>query len=145
MASNKFTAADLVKLQGKGIIIHDPMLKTSIDKAFKIPNEKRSYSNKEKNHIEWVLIGLKLDFKKEFKFHDTRKFKFDWCVPYYKIAIEYEGIYGGEQSRHTNVTGYSNDVVKYNLATVGGWRVLRYTANNYMSVGTDLEKLLTNK
>ncbi len=141
--SNKATEADLLKWQQKGLKVIDPIIDKKLKKAFGLPANK-TYSGKEKNHIEWVLIGLKLEYKKEFKFHDTRKFRFDYCIPAEKIAIEYEGIYS-EKSGHTGTTGYSKDVTKYNLALICGWRVLRYTADNYLNVGTDLEKLLTNK
>lgn len=146
MSSNRFSEADLLKLQLKGMKVNDPVIDQKLKKAFGISNlkTKKTYSGKEKDHIEWVLIGLKLDYKKEFKFHDTRKFRFDYCIPDQLIAIEYEGIYG-DKSGHTNVKGYTSDSTKYNLACVNGWRVLRYTADNYMNVGLDLEKLITIK
>lgn len=42
-----------------------------------------------------------------------------------KLAIEYEGIFGGGKSRHTTVSGYTGDVEKYNAAQSLGWTVLR--------------------
>lgn len=33
------------------------------------------------------------------------------------------------------------DCVKYNLAQIEGWKVLRYTALNVIQIETDLEKL----
>ena len=57
------------------------------------------------------------------------------------IAIEYEGIYS-KKSRHTTQEGYNRDTQKYNLATTNGWRVLRYTADNYKNLETDLLKML---
>lgn len=141
--SNQFTEADLLKLQQRGMKVNDPVIDQKLKKAFGIKKQTRTYSGKEKDHIEWVLIGMKLEYKKEFRFHDTRKFRFDYCIPEDKIAIEYEGIYG-DKSGHTNVKGYTSDSTKYNLACVNGWRVLRYTADNYMNIGTDLEKLLIN-
>ena len=46
-----------------------------------------------------------------------------------KIGIEYEGIMS-DQSRHTNIVGYTGDADKYNLAANMGWVVLRFTAIN---------------
>ena len=66
----------------------------------------------------------------------------DWAIVEKKICIEYEGIYS-EKSGHTSVSGYSDNCSKYNLATIGGWKILRYTAQNYMSFGADIEKLIT--
>lgn len=98
-------------------------------------------ASREKQAIEWILAGFNLPFVKEFKFLTDRKFRFDYALPHRKIAIEYEGINSG-RSRHTSVTGYSKDTEKYNLATIHGWRVLRYTMKTYKNVGADLSKLL---
>jgi len=146
MKNQRFTESDILKLQQKGLKITDHIIDQKLKKAFGLPKEKK-YSGKEKNHIEFVLIALKLNYKKEFKFHDTRKFRFDYCLPEQKIAIEYEGIFGGtgDKNGHTGVTHYKKDVVKYNLATLCGWRILRYTADNYMNVASDIEKLLTSE
>jgi hypothetical protein len=60
------------------------------------------------------------------------------------IGIEYEGVFS-EKSRHTTVAGFSEDCRKYNLAIANGWRVLRYTALNYLELYTDLEKIIENQ
>lgn len=97
--------------------------------------------SKQKNFIESVLFewtqqrGILL--YGEYIFHDTRKFRFDWCVPDLKIAFEYEGIYS-EVSRHTSIKGYNRDVEKYNEAQKLGWKVFRYTALNFRNVSQDL-------
>jgi hypothetical protein len=77
----------------------------------------------------------------------VRKFRFDIAIPALKVAIEYEGIMtikGGTKSRHTTNVGYSTDCEKYNLATVEGWRVLRYTALNYNNVYQDIHTIINN-
>lgn len=62
----------------------------------------------------------------EYKFLDDRKFRFDFAIPDLLIAIEIEGgIWTG--GRHTRGAGYRKDMEKYNLATVEGWRILRFT------------------
>lgn len=91
--------------------------------------------------------------KKEFKFSD-RKFKFDFAIIINAeifCAIEYEGLGlrtdksgGVDKSGHTTATGYTSNCTKYNLATVLGWKLLRYTALNYKDLERDL-KLLLNK
>lgn len=98
-------------------------------------------ASREKAAIEWILAGLNLPFVKEFKFLTDRRFRFDYALPHRKIAIEYEGINSGK-SRHTSITGYSNDTEKYNLATIHGWRVLRYTMKTYKNLESDLRQLL---
>jgi len=62
----------------------------------------------------------------EYRFHPVRRFRFDLAYPSTKLAIEIEGgIFTG--GRHTRGAGYRRDMGKYNLATLMGWRVLRYT------------------
>lgn len=62
----------------------------------------------------------------EYQFHPTRKWRFDYAFPPYKVAVEIEGgvwIRG----RHTRGKGYTEDIKKYNAAVVLGWRVIRMT------------------
>ena len=91
--------------------------------------------------IKLVLQLMKVDFVSEYKFHETRQWRFDIAIPSLKIAIEYEGIMS-RKSRHTTVTGYTKDCEKYNAATIAGWRVLRYNAINYQSLGDDLRLII---
>lgn len=136
--------ADLVKYQGKGLQVEDSVMKDKTDKAFKLPKQKSNRGNSQKAHIEFMLKLLKLDFVKEHKFIEDRKYQIDFAVIDKKIAIEYEGIFMEDKGKsgHTSVMGYTSNCDKYNLALVNGWKVLRYTAINYMNVYGDLEKLL---
>jgi len=63
----------------------------------------------------------------EYRFHPTRRWRFDYAWPDIKLAVEYEGIFAAK-SRHTSVTGYSNDAEKYSTAAALGWCVIRVTA-----------------
>lgn len=63
---------------------------------------------------------------REYKFLESRRFRFDFAWPEEKIAVEIEGgIWSG--GRHTRGKGYQKDMEKYNLAVLEGWRVLRFT------------------
>ena len=63
---------------------------------------------------------------KEYKFHPTRRWRFDYAVPVHKIALEVEGgVWTG--GRHTSPKGFLGDIEKYNTATLMGWRVFRTT------------------
>jgi len=100
--------------------------------------------SKEKNEINLLLWALHRDgtipsYLEEHTFSNKRKFRFDWAIPELKIAIEYEGVFSGK-SRHTTISGYTNDCEKYNLAQIEGWKVLRYTAKNYKKLALDIEK-----
>lgn len=64
--------------------------------------------------------------KREYIFHPTRKWRFDYAWPDKKIAIEFEGgtfIRGG----HTRGAGYAKNCEKYNQAALLGWKVYRFT------------------
>lgn len=93
-----------------------------------------------KNHFKDAIY--------EYQFCPDRRFRADFYIPSLNVLVEYEGIFKGTDngkysgaSRHTSVLGYSTDCEKYNLATVLGYRVLRYTAKNYASAFKDLQTL----
>ncbi len=69
---------------------------------------------------------------KEYKFHEYRKWRFDYAIPSKKIAIEVEG---GVwiQGRHNRANGFLGDMEKYNTATAMGWRLLRTTPQELMT------------
>jgi len=62
----------------------------------------------------------------EHRFHELRKWRFDFAWPIYKIALEVEGGVWAN-GRHVRGAGFMGDIDKYNAATVMGWRVLRCT------------------
>jgi len=100
--------------------------------------------SKSQSAFDEVVLYLKskaVGYVYEHKFHPERKWRFDLAIPSHKIALEYEGIYGG-QSRHTTTKGYTADAEKYNQATIFGWRVLRYTAKNKNQAIQDITKFI---
>jgi uncharacterized protein (UPF0128 family) len=66
--------------------------------------------------------------QKEYRFHDKRRWRFDYAWPKKKIAVEYEGA-TWSRGRHTRGKGYSNDCEKYSWAAVMGWTVIRITSD----------------
>lgn len=89
---------------------------------------------------DWLDMNLRvwcmergLTMEKEHRFHPERKWRFDYAIIEKKIAVEYEGIFGGGKSRHTTVTGYTEDTEKYSQAAVMDWKLIRVTAKNYKS------------
>ena len=108
---------------------------------FKLIGHYMPKRNKAIEDITWILILAKVQYVTEYKFSSQRKFRFDFAIPSKKIAIEYEGLMS-KKSRHTTVAGYTKDCEKYNLAQIEGWRVLRYTVNNYSALNKDLQKIL---
>ena len=71
----------------------------------------------------------------EYKFLETRRFKFDFAWPRLKVALE---VNGGvwTQGRHTRGAGYLRDLEKLNEAQIAGWLVLQVIPSELSSVGT---------
>lgn len=88
--------------------------------------------------------SLGVEVEKEYKFHLTRRWRFDYALPAYKIALEVEGgaFTGG---RHTRGKGFLGDMEKYNTATCLGWRIVRCTPNQLLTTETlqMIKKLMT--
>ena len=104
-------------------------------------------------HIKAYGLDKIGGFTVEYKFHPTRKFRFDFAWPEKKIAFEAEGgAFSGKnnkcpmcqqppRSRHTTGVGMSNDCIKYNEASILGWQVLRGTVKN-INDGDSIDQLL---
>ena len=77
----------------------------------------------------------------EFRFHPTRRWRFDYAWPDRLLAVEVEGgaWTGG---RHTTGAGFVSDMEKYNAATLAGWRILRYLPRQLKLAPSDLRTLL---
>ena len=68
----------------------------------------------------------------EYRFHSTRKWRFDYAWPEVMLAVEVEG---GTfvQGRHNRGASFEADCEKYAEAICAGWRVLRVTGNHIAS------------
>ena len=65
----------------------------------------------------------------EYRFHPTRRWRFDFAFVDSRLAVEIEGaVYA--QGRHTRGSGYRADLAKYNAAALLGWAVLRYSTTD---------------
>lgn len=89
------------------------------------------------SHLE-VMLEAQLKqakcggFLREYQFAKPRRWRFDFCWPHLKLAVEIEGGTWNPRvkSRHTSVKGFQDDVVKYNHSAIQGWCVLRYTSKD---------------
>ncbi|MDI9256348.1 hypothetical protein [Flavobacterium sedimenticola] len=153
--AKRWSDNDLKALEKKGMAIIEqiktnPVFKNpleSISKNKKITNAaiplKVEKISVEKNAIEFMLKsfyqhGIIPEYVKEHRFDEVKGYRFDWAIPSVKLAIEYEGLFS-EKSGHTTIKGYVKDCKKYNLATINGWKILRYTAVNYSDLAQDIE------
>ena len=91
--------------------------------------------------MELLLIANGIAFKREYRFHDVRRWRFDFALTDWWIAIEVEGgIF--TRGRHTRGSGFTSDLLKYNAAVALGWSVLRYTtAQVNANVISDINKV----
>lgn len=82
----------------------------------------------------------KKNIRATLKAWGLKDWRFDFAIPQHKIAIEIEGgiFIGG---RHTQGATFREDCHKYNMATVFGWSVLRFTDREVKS-GKALEMIL---
>ncbi len=89
--------------------------------------------------LQLRLSGNRAGFEQEYRFHPTRKWRFDFAHPERMIGIEVEGLSRGK-SRHTTFEGYRRDCEKYNEAAIMGWCVLRFT-DREITKGTALRTI----
>ena len=71
----------------------------------------------------------------EYRFHGTRKWRFDYAWPKCKVALEVEGGVW-MRGRHTRGSGFVKDMEKYNQAALLGWTVLRVQPDELCSKET---------
>lgn len=63
--------------------------------------------------------------EREFKFHATRDWRFDFAWPAARMALELEG-----RGRHQTVDGVRKDCEKHNEAVRLGWRVFYFPSTD---------------
>ena len=78
--------------------------------------------------------------EREFRFHPSRRFRFDFAWPDMKLAVE---IHGGEwiQGRHHRAPGFLKDCEKMNEATILRWRVLVF-GGTHVKKGVALDVIM---
>jgi hypothetical protein len=74
---------------------------------------------------------------REYVFYAGRRWAFDLAYPPRRLAIEVEGgtfaRKPGAASRHTSMAGFREDCLKYGVAALLGWTVLRFTTDMVLS------------
>ena len=77
----------------------------------------------------WVLCGGSRDYwTPEYKFHETKRWRFDFANPDDRIAVECNGGQW-QQSGHSSGKGLQRDAEKLNAAASLGWRVYVLTTS----------------
>lgn len=99
----------------------NPELRISAPHSFSPPPARGRSSLAERFLVLWRSLGGP-PLEREFRFHPTRRWRFDFALPARKIAIELNGgVWNG--GRHVRGRGYLRDREKINAAVVLGWRV----------------------
>lgn len=117
--------------------------------GYKVINGKEVKAKKKKKprspgklFIKEQLEAAGVDYVTEWRFDKVRRFRFDWAIVALKVAIEYEGL-GYSKTHHTSSDGYTSNAEKYNLAQLQGWKVYRYTYQNYKQFENDLKTIFS--
>lgn len=79
------------------------------------------------------LLGMQCPIP-EWRFHPTRRWRFDWAFIESMLAVEIDGgvwLKGG--GRHNRGSGYLKDCEKFNTAACMGWRILKFTPQQVAS------------
>lgn len=62
----------------------------------------------------------------EYRFHPTRRWRFDFAWPDAALALEVDGgVFLAGGGRHTRGAGYRADCEKFAEAAIANWRVIR--------------------
>lgn len=92
---------------------------------------KKTMSKEKEAFDQWLRQVFGPRLVTEYKFHPTRKWKFDYALLAEKIGIEFDGLYGG--GAHTSPAMVAKDSEKINQAQLHGWVVIRANANSVRS------------
>jgi very-short-patch-repair endonuclease len=75
--------------------------------------------------LVWGIYGIEAP-QAEYRFHEIRRWRFDFAWVGRKIAVEIDGGLW-IQGRHSRGAGFIRDLEKFNEATRLGWRVYHFT------------------
>ncbi|NRA60837.1 MAG: hypothetical protein HRU25_07970 [Psychrobium sp.] len=94
-------------------------------------SKRSSRSKKQAKILKYEVDALLREFpwhEEEVRFHDKRRWRFDYAWPDSFVALE---IHGGvfSKGRHTRGKGFTEDRVKMNSAQLLGWIVIEATTD----------------
>ena len=82
--------------------------------------------------------------EREYRFNSSRRWRLDYAWPAHRLALEVEGgVFASRQrdggrrrGRHVSITGFLNDLEKYNTLACYGWRLLRVIPSDLCTLPT---------
>jgi very-short-patch-repair endonuclease len=66
--------------------------------------------------------------EREYRFYPERRFRADFAFPKHKVLVEIHGGLYVPRSGHRTAKGVLRDMTKSNLAALGGWMYLQFSA-----------------
>src|SRR5690606_19001925 len=109
-------------------------------------DDTRNIRNKEKYQDPFILLikqQLGIEIWPEFFFSTERLYRIDYAIPVLadgtiiKLAIEQEGgIWAKGNSGHSSGTGIQRDMDKNNLLQTSGWKLIRRTPSELLTIET---------
>jgi len=138
---------EIEKMQKQGKIRGFKEIGKGINKSYQNPAFKPASANTKEipiglQHIKAVLEKFGIKYVTEHQFVKSRKFRFDIAILSLRTAIEFEGLVAtGKKGGHQTKKGYTSNCTKYNMASLEGWTLLRYTALNYKDFDNDITLL----
>lgn len=143
-----FTLSDIARSKVAGINQHLlPKTRKKREIGGRVVTKHYPKKSEPLNHIEIALLdwcqqrGLTL--YEEYVFSTVRAYRLDYALPDLKLGIEYEGSIHKTNGDHRSKKGVQRDIEKGNLAVQEGWRVLRFSAINYLMITEELNKIIT--
>lgn len=116
----KFAKHDVRYDQGGTFTVTGEMVTPKRQKTVKAPSKADLAMR-----FQCKALGLP-DPVAEFRFHETRRWRFDYAFPAEKVALEIDGgVFMDGGGRHTRGSGYRDDCEKLAEAAILGWRVIR--------------------
>ena len=79
--------------------------------------------------FELILKSQGWEPEREYRFHPTKQYRFDYAFKQEMVAVELEGGVW-VKGAHTRGRGYLKDIHKYNEAAILGWKVLRFATEH---------------
>lgn len=136
-------------------LARDGRIRGFVDKGVKkkeTQEQRLKFPPKKGKALEWLEWNLMywsneraLSMVREHQFDEQRKWRFDFCWPAIRVALEFEGGIFLAKSGHNTAKHYNKDTDKYNRAAVLGWDVIRVTAMNYKSSLQILNEIVCQK
>jgi len=100
---------------------------------------KRARVSQGEETLAFQLKAEGITFQREYRFHPTRRWRFDFVIPEYRLAIEVDGsVYS--RGRHTRGKGWEEDAIKLSEAAILGWYVMRFSTGQVKS-GVAIEQV----